>query len=197
MNSTAFLEIDPHDQAPSVARCRDALDRITNSAMFQAAPRLVSFLRFVVEETLAGRAASIKAYTIAVEALGRPDDFDPVADPIVRVEAVRLRSALVRYYAGPGAADPVRITLPLGRYVAHFLPKSDSVASKRAGHPGQGQAEERPPTLVGNGWALPDSHRDALRTVFRQETRFLLSAIQTLERQLKALQSDVAQQRAM
>jgi hypothetical protein len=67
----------------------------------------------VVEATLRGASDRIKGYTIAVEALGRADDFDPQADPIVRVEAMRLRRALARYYANGGARDAVVIDVPL------------------------------------------------------------------------------------
>jgi hypothetical protein len=74
----------------------------------------------VVEAALAGCADRLKAYTIAVEALGRGENFDPQTDPIVRVEAVRLRRALAAYYAGPGAHDPLIIELPRGRYVPTF-----------------------------------------------------------------------------
>ena len=97
-----------------------ALDRICSSPTFSAAPKLTRFLRFVVEATLAGQGARLKGYTVAVEALGRDENFNPQADPIVRVEAIRLRRALAHYYAEVGARDPVMIDIPRGRYVAHF-----------------------------------------------------------------------------
>jgi len=106
----------PHE----VEAFRAALARVAASEPFRHAPRLVAFLTFVVEKTLSGEAAAIKGYTIATQALGRPDDFDPQTDPIVRVEAGRLRRALQTYYAGEGADDPVRIGIPLGSYVASF-----------------------------------------------------------------------------
>lgn len=84
-------------------------------------PRLASFLRYVVDSTLSGQAHRIKGYTIGVEALGRAESFDPQSDPIVRVEAIRLRRALARYYIGEGAADTVVIELPRGRYVPRFF----------------------------------------------------------------------------
>lgn len=105
---------------PSAAAIRAALDRITASATFRASPKLSAFLRFVVEQELAGASANTKAYTIAVEAFGRGADFDPQTDPIVRVEAGRLRRAIVAYYAGSGADDPVAIDLPRGHYVPTF-----------------------------------------------------------------------------
>lgn len=99
-----------------------ALERAICGSELAGSPRLAAFLRFVVEEALAGRAETLKGYTIAVEALGRPTTFDPQADPIVRVEATRLRRALDRYYATAGAADPLRITIPKGSYAPVFVP---------------------------------------------------------------------------
>src|SRR5215204_3926220 len=113
----------PHE----VEAFRAALARVVASEPFRHAPRLVAFLTFVVEKTLSGDAAAIKGYTIATQALGRPDDFDPQTDPIVRVEAGRLRRALQTYYAGEGADDPVRIAIPLGSYVAGFEPGAGAV----------------------------------------------------------------------
>lgn len=90
------------------------------SGVFQGAARASTLLRFVVEETLAGRRDRLKNYTLGAEALGRGDDFDPRTDPIARVEASRLRSRLDLYYATDGAVDPVIITLPKGGYVPAF-----------------------------------------------------------------------------
>jgi tetratricopeptide (TPR) repeat protein len=99
---------------------RAQLERILASEIFRSAQQLSAFLTYVVEQTLSGRAAELKGYTIAVEAFGRSPDFDPQADPIVRVEAGRLRKALHLYYAGEGGDDPVRITVPVGGYVPSF-----------------------------------------------------------------------------
>jgi hypothetical protein len=70
------------------------LDRILASAAFADAGRASSFLRFVVERTLAGREGEIKESGIAVEVLSRPPSFDSKSHPIVRVEAGRLRDRL-------------------------------------------------------------------------------------------------------
>ncbi len=105
---------------PSAAAVRAALDRALASDALRGAPQLSAFLSFVVERCLEGRGAELKGYTIAVEAFGRPPEFDPQADPIVRVEAGRLRRALGQYYAYEGASDPVRITMPVGAYVPVF-----------------------------------------------------------------------------
>jgi hypothetical protein len=104
----------------SETEIRAALDRIVASLSFRGSPRLASFLRFVVEATLAGHADRIKGYSIAIGALGRSDTFDPQTNPIVRVEAGRLRRALERYYAGQGRHDRIVIELPCGSYVPTF-----------------------------------------------------------------------------
>jgi hypothetical protein len=98
----------------------DALERVTTSPGLRRSPQLTAFLSYVVHEELAGRGDRIKSYTIATDALGRASSFDPARDPIVRVEARRLRSELDGYYAGPGSSDPVRITVPTGSYRPQF-----------------------------------------------------------------------------
>lgn len=109
---------------------RAQLERVLASDIFRSAPQLSAFLSYVVEQALAGRAGELKGYTIAVEAFGRPAEFDPQSDPIVRVEAGRLRKALNLYFAAEGVRDPVRIAIPVGAYVPTFtrlgLPEPDS-----------------------------------------------------------------------
>ena len=99
---------------------RSQLDRILGHPEFQATDRLREFLRFVVEEALAGRGAGIKGYTVATRVFGRSDKFDASRDPFVRIEAGRLRRALERFYLVAGGLDPIRIDIPKGRYVPRF-----------------------------------------------------------------------------
>lgn len=101
---------------------RAELDSVLQSGIFNRAPNLASFLKYVGERYLEGHADQIKEYSIAVEALGRPRDFDQKKDSIVRVEAHRLRKRLADYYQGPGASHPVHIVIPNGQYVPHFVP---------------------------------------------------------------------------
>src|SRR3954464_1269115 len=95
---------------------RTQLERIIDSVEFAVSERARRFLCYVVGEALAGRGERIKAYTIAVEVLGRDEGFDANADPAVRLEADRLRRALERYYLVAGQADPVLIEIPKGAY---------------------------------------------------------------------------------
>jgi hypothetical protein len=121
--TTALARRDPlpaaHD-TPEVDEIRQELGRMIGSGEFRDSLRLTSFITFVVEATLAGMGDRIKAYTIAVEAFGRGSNFDPQSDPIVRVEAGRLRQALAHYYAGAGRDDPLVIEVPRGTYVPVF-----------------------------------------------------------------------------
>ena len=135
-------------QTPQTEDINRQLERICESVAFRGSLRLTRFLRFVVATALAGKSDTIKAYTIAVEALDRGAEFDPQSDPIVRVEAGRLRLALTRYYAGPGCNDPVVIELPRGAYVPTF--------NRRA-------VDAAPPTNE-NGW--PHGPRSPLPTNF-------------------------------
>jgi tetratricopeptide (TPR) repeat protein len=132
-------QVDAH---PCADEIRAALERMAASEAFRGSPQLVAFLRYVVEAKLRGTADRIKGYTIAVEALGRGDNFDPQTDPIVRVEAMRLRRALARYYDNGGKHDPVAIDLPLGNYVPTFrrVAPADPVAAE----PPSASAQEPP-----------------------------------------------------
>lgn len=99
---------------------REQLDRILKSGPFHQSQRRQRFLEYLVIETLAGRGERLKAYTVAVEVFDRPETFDPLVDPVVRVEAGRLREKLREYYDTDGQNDPVRIELPKGSYMPHI-----------------------------------------------------------------------------
>ena len=118
------------------------LDRLLESSDFQAPSRLKRFLKFVVQETLKGRAGSVKAYSIAVEVFGRGESFDPLLDPIVRVEAGKLRRQLERYYfLNPD--EPLCISIPRGSYVPVFSYKgNDKVVIVGGTQPSGPVAEE-------------------------------------------------------
>ena len=109
--------LDPEDpRALSSAAVREQLQKILDSPSFEASERRKRFLRYVVEEMLAGRADRLKGYSIATEVFDRDDSFDPQTDPVVRLEARRLRRALEHYYLTAGRDDPIRIEIPKGGY---------------------------------------------------------------------------------
>ncbi len=106
--------------ALSADRVREQLDRILASRGFVQAERIGLFLRYVVEEALAGRGDRLKEYSVAIEVFGRDDSFDPQTSSVVRVEASRLRTKLDEYYREAGVSDSLVIELPRGGYVPIF-----------------------------------------------------------------------------
>lgn len=106
--------------SPDPEAIEAALGRILAWPDMARSPQLAQFLDYIVHRTLAGDAQSIKAYSIAVDVFGRSESFDPQADPIVRVQARRLRKALEHYYGSAGEREQVHIELPVGRYVPEF-----------------------------------------------------------------------------
>ena len=99
---------------------RQQLDRILNSGPFHQSQRRQRFLEYLVNETLAGRSERLKGYNIALEVFDRPETFDPMLHPLVRIEAARLREKLREYYEADGRSDPIHIELPKGSYHVEF-----------------------------------------------------------------------------
>ncbi len=114
------------------------LERVLSSQAFARSERMKRFLRFTVEQVLAGKAEELKEYSVAVRVFDKPEDFDPRLDPIVRVEAGRLRSKLREYYDTEGRQDTVRITIRKRCYVPEFEWRGPERAATAA--------EERPPS---------------------------------------------------
>jgi adenylate cyclase len=108
------------ESSPTEESVRQELEKILTSPQFVSSPILQNFLRFIVEKTLAGESTSLKAYSVATEALGKEVDFDPNLDPAIRILAGRLRRALAQYYQERGKNDAVLIDVPRGAYVPGF-----------------------------------------------------------------------------
>ena len=108
------------------------LERILASPTFQQGDKLKRFLKFIVHEAVAGRRHELKEYVIGVQVFGKEESFDPRTDPIVRVQARRLRAKLVRYYREEGRADETVIELPKGGYAPVFKQRDTPVLIKRS-----------------------------------------------------------------
>ena len=104
----------------SPAKVRAQLEAILASHAFAHSERLRRFLRFAVEQAIEGRSDQLKEYHIGLEVFDRPESYDPRIDPIVRVEASRLRTKLREYYSGEGRQAAVLIEFPKGSYVPIF-----------------------------------------------------------------------------
>jgi hypothetical protein len=124
----------------------EQLERLLASSFFSHSKRFPNFLRFVVEQTLAGDAGEIKERTLGIEIFGKDADYDTAADPIVRVTAAEIRKRVAQYYQDPAHNEELRITLPSGAYVPQFhspkggaafgLPEVDPVVHAVAAEPG-------------------------------------------------------------
>jgi TolB-like protein len=135
---------------PDAAQVRAQVERMIKSHVFANSPQLSAFLLFIVEAELRGQGERLKGYTIGVEVLRRDVSFDPQIDPIVRVEATRLRRAIERYYAGPGADDAVLIALPRGGYVPRISRRAHGAGATHVVVP-----ETPEPSALAPGNGLP------------------------------------------
>jgi adenylate cyclase len=152
---------------------REELERILGHREFHATDKMRALLRFVVEETLGGQKHRIKGYTIATQVFGRGTDFDAAQDPIVSIQAGRLRRALERYYLVAGGRDPVHIDMPKGRYVPRFTAQETAVP---ADGPPSTAPSEQPQLLTGPTLAVaplegltPDPDQEFLTTGLTNE----------------------------
>ncbi len=130
-----------------------ALDTVLQDPKFAAAPQMSAFLKFVVLQTLEGKAARIKAYTVAVDALGKPATFDPQNDPSVRVLAKRLRDTLTAYYERT-TGHTVKLRLYCGSYIPEFelvsSTQPDAETTTQTDINSEAQSEVRPVTNSSN-----------------------------------------------
>jgi hypothetical protein len=103
---------------------KSELESVLASGIFERAPSLAQLLTYVCQKHFEGPADEIKEYNIAVDALGRPVQFDPKRDSIVRVQFYRLRDRLADYYRREGSSHSLRIVIPQGQYVPKFVQRS-------------------------------------------------------------------------
>ncbi len=99
---------------------QEQLGRLLSDSHFSQSRRFPSFLRYVVEKTLAGQDDELKERTLGVEIFGRRADYDTASDPIVRVTAAEIRKRIAQYYQDPGHESELRVSLPPGSYIPQF-----------------------------------------------------------------------------
>ncbi len=118
-------------------RILQQLQKILSNPKFFATKQQKNFLKFVVKEFLEGRSDLLKGYTIATQVFGRTEDFDPQSDPIVSVQANKLRRALEHFYLKDGKNDPIVIDIPKGTYSPVFIERPTA-------HPDGGTTDDYP-----------------------------------------------------
>ena len=134
VGGTGLIFTDPPTSSqtgsPTADECQQQVQRILKSATFRNAVTLQQLLQFLTARVIEGGADALKEYTIGVEAFGRPHDFDPKTDTIVRVQIHRLRQKLTEYYEADGSRDPILVEIPKGHYLPSFEAVSDPNANK-------------------------------------------------------------------
>ncbi len=111
------------------------VEKVAASTVLHGSESLCKLLRYLAHHAIERPGTPVKEYQIATEEFGRPPDFDPAVDSMVRVQAGRLRAKLLEYYAGEGTADSVRIELPKGTYTLAFHKRDSASKSDRHPHP--------------------------------------------------------------
>lgn len=126
MGSTTIVRSGPTvgDQServrPAPEEVRRQLGRLLASPLFQHSKHYPGLLRYIVNETLEGRASHLKERALGVDVFSREPDYDTNADPVVRTTACEVRKRIAQYYHEPGREDEIRIDLPAGAYVPEF-----------------------------------------------------------------------------
>jgi len=110
------------------------VEKVAASSVLHGSESLCKLLRYLAHHAIEHPGTPVKEYQIATEEFGRPPDFDPAVDSMVRVQAGRLRSKLSEYYAGEGSTDPIRIELPKGTYTLAFHKRDGASKSDRHPH---------------------------------------------------------------
>lgn len=118
-------------QAPNPTEIEAELELILSSKTFKKSAVLSSFLRYIVTETIHEKGHELKEYNIAVKGLGKPSDFNPQIDAMIRINAGRLRRLLVEYYEEEGEDDCIGISMKRGSYVPVFVNKEKKDATVR------------------------------------------------------------------
>src|SRR6202011_5513477 len=113
-------------------QCLGQIDRLVNSQVLHGSESLCKLLRYLGENALDRPGSSLKEYQIATEVFGRPPDFDPQHDSVIRVQVGRLRLKLAEYYSTEGADDSLIIEIPKGSYAVSFHPRQSMPGKIRA-----------------------------------------------------------------
>ncbi|MCW2241542.1 tetratricopeptide repeat protein [Azospirillum canadense] len=164
------------DEAIPPHAIQDALARVLASREFRGATRKCRFLQFVVQQTLEGHAHCIKAYTIGLDVFDRDTTFDPLIDPVVRIQAGRIRRSLEKYYLTEGANDPIRIAIPKGSYVPLFQVRDRIAPADHLSAVDQDDLSSLPSTFAEPPTDIPASASPPLPLSFRQRIMGVLTS---------------------
>lgn len=142
------------DLSISEQQINDQLATILRSDAFSGATKLRRFLRFILGMYCEGRSAEIKQYTVGLHAFSLGEDFDPQNNPVVRIEAGRLRRRLAQYYANEGRNAQLLIDIPIGSYIPRIRKREEESRHPVVGRPAQLKSPEAAYAAVPNEHAI-------------------------------------------
>jgi hypothetical protein len=102
---------------------RAQIQRIVDSELFRFSEIQRRLFKYLAEKSLAGEADQLKEYSVGVDALGKPESYDPQHDSTVRIQSSKLRQKIIEYYQTLGQPDPVLIDFPRGHFKLVFTPR--------------------------------------------------------------------------
>jgi hypothetical protein len=132
--------------------CLVEIEKLSNSHTLHGSESLCKLLRYLADHAIKHPGTTLKEYQIATEVFGRPPDFDPHLDSLVRVQAGRLRSKIAEYYGSEGVDDPIVVEVPKGSYALTFHPGTNlSRGIHRDGHEGDAASSNGQPRRLSRG----------------------------------------------
>src|SRR4051812_27463603 len=99
---------------------REQVSRLVQTDLFRFSELQRRLLVYLCDKSLMGEADRLKEYTIAVDALGKPETFDPRRDATVRLQSSKLRQRITEYYRTAGQTDQVLVDFPKGHFKLSF-----------------------------------------------------------------------------
>ncbi|WP_244656236.1 MULTISPECIES: tetratricopeptide repeat protein [unclassified Rhizobium] len=111
-----------HEVSENDARAE--AERLLADPRLHVSDRHRAFLKYIIDARFEGRTSTVKAYSVAIDVFNRPPSFNPSSDPIVRIEATRLRETLQKYYQEIASEAGARLEIPRGRYVPFFVERN-------------------------------------------------------------------------
>jgi hypothetical protein len=169
--------MEPEDRVgvlPKQALVQRALDELFQSSPFRASKQSQQLLRYIVDETLAGRTELLKERLIGINVFGRQPDYDTSEDPIVRARAAEIRKRLAQFYLGEGSRSTFRIDISPGSYQASFSEYGthQGLASVK---PAPEQMTIEPPELTSLRQPLPIEQPESTNTSLQRRRRLIVS----------------------
>ncbi len=115
---------------------REHITEIVEGAAFKGSHRSAQFLKYIVDQAIAGHFDCLKERVIGVELFRRSPSYDTGDDAIVRVTASDVRRRLLQHYGTYGNTSEFRIQLPLGSYIPEITRESNHAPKVGLSEPG-------------------------------------------------------------